>query len=296
MKRWMSLLLAAVLALSLAGCSEEQSEPEQTSAQTEQQQTEEPEETQQASETEPTEEPEQPEEQPAEEPAADEEQSTEEPVAGEEQPAEESTETETEQSTEGTAEAESSEAAAQSSLLVAYFSYAENAALPDDVDASASASIQPWNGALTGNTGVVADMIAQATGADLFSIRTVEQYPDTYDATIDQGQQEQSEGARPELATHLENLDSYDTIFLGFPNWWGDMPMAVYTFLDEVDLSGKTVIPFVTSGGSGFSNTISTIQEMEPQATVQEGLSIGASSATGAQQQVESWLSELGLA
>lgn len=296
MKRWMSLLLAAVLALSLAGCSEEQSEPEQTSAQTEQQQTEETEETQQASETEPTEEPEQPEEQPAEEPAADEEQPAEEPVAGEEQPAEESTETETEQSTEGTAEAESSEAAAQSSLLVAYFSYAENAALPDDVDASASASIQPWNGALTGNTGVVADMIAQATGADLFSIRTVEQYPDTYDATIDQGQQEQSDGARPELATHLENLDSYDTIFLGFPNWWGDMPMAVYTFLDEVDLSGKTVIPFVTSGGSGFSNTISTIQQMEPQATVQEGLSIGASSATGAQQQVESWLSELGLA
>lgn len=296
MKRWMSLLLAAVLALSLAGCSEEQSEPEQTSAQTEQQQTEEPEETQQASETEPTEEPEQPEEQPAEEPAADEEQSTEEPVAGEEQPAEESTETETEQSTEGTAEAESSEAAAQSSLLVAYFSYAENAALPDDVDASASASIQPWNGVLTGNTGVVADMIAQATGADLFSIRTVEQYPDTYDATLDQGQQEQSDGARPELATHLENLDSYDTIFLGFPNWWGDMPMAVYSFLDEVDLSGKTVIPFITSGGSGFSNTISTIQQMEPQATVQEGLSIGASSATGAQQQVESWLSELGLA
>lgn len=296
MKRWMSLLLAAVLALSLAGCSEEQSEPEQTSAQTEQQQTEETEETQQASETEPTEETEQPEEQPAEEPAADEEQSAEEPAAGEEQPAEESTETETEQSTEGTAEAESSEAGAQSSLLVAYFSYAENAALPDDVDASASASIQPWNGALTGNTGVVADMIAQATGADLFSIRTVEQYPDTYDATIDQGQQEQSDGARPELATHLENLDSYDTIFLGFPNWWGDMPMAVYTFLDEVDLSGKTVIPFVTSGGSGFSNTISTIQQMEPQATVQEGLSIGASSATGAQQQVESWLSELGLA
>ena len=296
MKRWMSLLLAAVLALSVAGCSEEQSEPEQTSAQTEQQQTEETEETQQASETEPTEEPEQPEEQPAEEPAADEEQSTEEPAADEEPSAEESTETETEQSTEGTAEAESSEAGAQSSLLVAYFSYAENAALPDDVDASASASIQPWNGALTGNTGVVADMIAQATGADLFSIRTVEQYPDTYDATIDQGQQEQSDGARPELATHLENLDSYDTIFLGFPNWWGDMPMAVYTFLDEVDLSGKTVIPFVTSGGSGFSNSISTIQQMEPQATVQEGLSIGASSATGAQQQVESWLSELGLA
>lgn len=268
MKRWMSLLLAAVLALSAAGCAGEQGETEQASAQAEQQ----------------AEETEQPEEQPAEEPAAD-----------TEQPAEESTETEAEQPAEETTE-ESSEMGAQRNLLVAYFSYAENAALPDDVDASASASIQLWNGTLTGNTGVVAAMIAQASGADLFSIRTVEQYPDTYNATIDQGQQEQREDARPELAAHLENLDNYDTIFLGFPNWWGDMPMALYSFLDEVDLSGKTVIPFVTSGGSGFSNTIRTIQEMEPQADVQEGLSIGASSATGAQEQVESWLSELGLA
>ena len=279
MKRWMSLLLAAVLALSAAGCAGEQGETEQASAQAEQQ-TEETGETQQAAESEQTEET----EQPAEEPAAD-----------MEQPAEESTETEAEQPAEETAE-ESSETGAQRNLLVAYFSYAENAALPDDVDASASASIQPWNGTLTGNTGVVAAMIAQASGADLFSIRTVEQYPDTYNATIDQGQQEQREDGRPELAAHLENLDNYDTIFLGFPNWWGDMPMALYSFLDEVDLSGKTVIPFVTSGGSGFSNTIRTVQEMEPQADVQEGLSLGASSATGAQEQVESWLSELGLA
>lgn len=179
-------------------------------------------------------------------------------------------------------------------MLVAYFSYAENAELPDDVDASTTASIQVWNNETTGNTGVVADMIADATGADLFSIQTVEKYPDSYEATVDQGQEEQSADARPALATHIENLDSYDVIFLGFPNWWGDMPMALYSFLDEVDLSGKTIVPFVTSGGSGFSDTIRTIESMESGATVQEGLSINGSSAASAQDQVNEWLAELG--
>lgn len=181
-------------------------------------------------------------------------------------------------------------------LLVAYFSYAENADLPDDVDASSSASIQVWDGETTGNTGVVAAMIAQTTGADLFSIQTVEKYPDTYDATLDAAQDEQSADARPELANPIENLDSYDVIFLGYPNWWGDMPMAVYSFLDEVDLSGKTIVPFVTSGGSGFSNTLSVIENMESGATVQEGLSVGGSSATDAQDRVNEWLSSLGYA
>lgn len=181
-------------------------------------------------------------------------------------------------------------------MLVAYFSYAENTDLPDGTDASASASIQVWNGETTGNTGVVAAMIAETTGADLFSIQTVEKYPDTYDATIDQGQQERNANARPALATHAEDLDRYDVVFLGFPNWWGDMPMAMYSFLDEVDLSGKTIVPFVTSGGSGFSRTISTIESMESGANVQEGLPISGSSATEAQAQVNEWLTELGYA
>ena len=181
-------------------------------------------------------------------------------------------------------------------MLVAYFSYAENADLPDGVDASTSASIQLWHNETTGNTGVVADMIADATGADLFSIQTVEKYPDSYQATVDQGKEEQSADARPALATHIENLDSYDVIFLGFPNWWGDMPMALYSFLDEVDLSGKTIVPFVTSGGSGFSNTIRTIESMESGATVQEGLAVSGSSAADAQDQVNEWLAGLGYA
>ncbi len=184
--------------------------------------------------------------------------------------------------------------ASGTNMVVAYFTYAENAELPDGVDASASASIQPWNGTTTGNTGVVAAMIAEATGADLFSIQTVEKYPASYDETVDLGREERNADARPELATHLENLDDYDVIFLGFPNWWGDMPMAMYSFLDEIDLSGKTIVPFVTSGGSGFSSTISTIESMEHGATVQEGLSLRDSDAVEAQDQVNEWLSSLG--
>lgn len=183
---------------------------------------------------------------------------------------------------------------AGSNILVAYFTYGENADLGDNVDASSSASIQMLDGQVTGNTGVVASVIADLTGADTFSIRTVESYPDNYNDTIDQGQEEQQEDVRPELSGQIENLDSYDTIFLGYPNWWGDMPMAIYSFLDEYDLSGKTIVPFVTSGGSGFSRSVEEIEDAEPDAEVLEGLSLSDSEATDAQRDVEEWLGELG--
>lgn len=183
---------------------------------------------------------------------------------------------------------------AGSNILVAYFTYGENADLGDNVDASSSASIQMLDGQVTGNTGVVASVIADLTGADTFSIRTVESYPDNYNDTIDQGQEEQQEDVRPELSGQIENLDSYDTIFLGYPNWWGDMPMAIYSFLDEYDLSGKTIVPFVTSGGSGFSGSVEEIEDAEPDAEVLEGLSLSDSEATDAQSDVEEWLGELG--
>lgn len=113
-------------------------------------------------------------------------------------------------------ETESASMQGGANILVAYFTYAENAQLPEGTDASSSASIQTWNGEITGNTGAVANMIAEAVGGDLFSIQTVEKYPDSYDATVDQGQEEQSSNARPQLAAHIENLDDYDTIFLGY--------------------------------------------------------------------------------
>lgn len=110
----------------------------------------------------------------------------------------------------------SDEEPADSKILIAYFTYGENAELPSDVDASATASIQIFNGEVTGNTGVMAHMIAEASGGELFSIRTVEPYPDNYNDTIDVGQAEKNNGTYPELSTHIENLDDYDTVFVGF--------------------------------------------------------------------------------
>lgn len=180
-------------------------------------------------------------------------------------------------------------------ILVAYFTYGENAKLPDGVDASSSASIQAWDGDTTGNTGLAAHWISDAAGGDLFSIQTEEKYPGDYDDTVDQGQEEQSENARPKLSSHVDHMDQYDVVFLGCPNWWGDMPMAVYSFLDEYDLSGKTVIPFVTSGGSGFSDTVSTIKEEEPDADVQEGLELSDSETADSEDEVKSWVESLGV-
>ncbi len=187
------------------------------------------------------------------------------------------------------------EAGAGSNILIAYFTYGENAELPDDVDASSNASIQIFNGEVTGNTGVMARMIAEASGGELFSIRTAEPYPDSYDETIDVGENEKNNGIRPELSTHIGNLDQYDTIFVGFPNWWYGMPMVMYSFFDEYDFSGKTVIPFCTSGGSAFSDAIDEIKGLEPDATVLDGLHIGGSSVTGAESTVNEWVTELGL-
>ena len=190
-----------------------------------------------------------------------------------------------------------SEGDSGNSVLIVYFTYGENAPLADDVDASTSASIQlRADGTLTGNTGLVADMIAEATGGELFSILTAEQYPGNYNDTIDVGQTEKGANARPELTSQIDDLDRYDTVFLGFPNWWGDMPMAAYSFLDEYDLGGKTIVPFVTSGGSGFSGTIQAIENAEPDATVLEGLSLRDSRSPQAADDVTDWLARLGLA
>lgn len=200
------------------------------------------------------------------------------------------------QSAASTTEPSSSENsnAENSKILIAYFSYGENAEFPDDVDASSSASIQMLDGKITGNTGLMADYIAKATGGDVFSILTAEKYPSTYDETIDVGKEEKNNNIKPEIATHIDNLDDYDTIFIGFPNWWYGMPMVMYSFFDEYDFSGKTIIPFCTSGGSAFSDSINEMKELEPNAVVMDdGLHIGASSASAAESQVNEWINGL---
>lgn len=146
----------------------------------------------------------------------------------------------------------------------------------------------------SGNTEVVAQEIQAQTGADMFEIVPAEPYTDDYDELLDIAQEEQSSDARPAIAETVD-LSGYDTVYLGFPNWWGDMPMILYTFLDEYDLSGKTVAPFNTSGGSGFSGSLDTIAEMEPDAEITEGISLGSGEAEDCADEVAEWLANIGM-
>ncbi|MBS6685815.1 flavodoxin [Thomasclavelia spiroformis] len=146
----------------------------------------------------------------------------------------------------------------------------------------------------TGNTETVANIIHDNVGGDIVKLETTEAYPSDYDELVDYAHQEQQEDARPELSTVIENIEQYDTIFLGYPNWWGDMPMAIYTFLDTYDLSGKTIAPFITHGGSGLSGTPENIQEEELNATVTEGLAIDGDEASDSSEDVVEWLNSLG--
>ena len=156
-----------------------------------------------------------------------------------------------------------------------------------------------WNGSIKnlerGNTEIVAEMIADMTGGDLFEVDTVKTYPADYYDCIGEAKAELRNSDRPEIKAYVGNMDEYDTIFIGYPNWWGDMPMILYTFLDEYDLSGKTVAPFNTSGGSGFSGSLDTIAEMEPEAEITEGLSLGDGEAEDCADDVAEWLANIGM-
>ncbi len=145
----------------------------------------------------------------------------------------------------------------------------------------------------SGNTESVAKEIQSQTGADIFEIVPATPYTTDYNTLLDVAQNEKRDNARPAISGTVENLDDYDIIYLGFPNWWADMPMVLYTFLDTYDLSGKTIAPFVTSGGSGFSNTISTIKSMEPNATITDGLATRDSAASNPASAVSDWLEKL---
>lgn len=146
----------------------------------------------------------------------------------------------------------------------------------------------------SGNTETVANMIHDAVGGDIVKLETVQTYPSNYNELVNYAQKEQKDNARPELKTKINNMDEYDTIFLGYPNWWGDMPMPLYTFLDEYDLSEKTIAPFITHGGSGLSGTPNKIKKEEPNANVTEGLAISGSQASSSNSTVKNWLSKIG--
>ena len=144
-----------------------------------------------------------------------------------------------------------------------------------------------------GNTAIVADMIIEQTGADSFEIvPKTDNYPNTYDALTDVAKEEQNNNARPEIKDTIKDFDKYDTVYLGYPIWWGDLPMICYTFLESYDFSGKTIIPFCTHAGSGDAGTQSKIQSAAPNATVKEVLAITGTDAQNNQESVKKSVTE----
>lgn len=203
------------------------------------------------------------------------------------------TQTDSASDTQNTASSSGAEEAGAGNILIAYFSVMET----DGVDTVAGASRVAADGEVMGNNEYIAQLIQQETGGDLFSIETVQEYPSTHDPLLEAAYEEKAQNARPELAAQIENPDNYSVIFLGYPNWNADLPMPLYKFLEAYDFSGKTIIPFTTHGGSGFSRTVQTISELQPGADVSsDGLSISRNSVAGAKSEVVSWVNGLNLA
>lgn len=169
-------------------------------------------------------------------------------------------------------------------VLIAYFSH--------EGEAYAGGKIVTLE---IGNTRVAAQMMEKMMGADVFRIETVKPYPYSHMETVTIAQTEQREDARPELKGNNINVEDYDTIVLGYPNWWGTMPMAVFTFLESHDFFGKTILPFCTHEGSGMGHSESDIKAVCPGAKIEKGLAITGSKVNKSEKSIEGWLSTAGL-
>ncbi len=171
-----------------------------------------------------------------------------------------------------------------SKLLIAYFSH--------EGETYAAGKIVELE---VGNTKTAAQMLERMTGGDLFRIETVTPYPHGHMETIGIAQQEQRENARPALTGRVENMADYDTVILGYPNWWGTMPMAVFTFLESYDFTGKTILPLCTHEGSGLGHSEDEIKHIVPTAKVERGLAIQGCRVGRAEKELQKWLARNGL-
>lgn len=206
-------------------------------------------------------------------------QEEEEPASTEQQPEEPASSTEQPSDTQ------------ESGVLVAYFSWADNAVIDGEVDAVASPSVTA-----PGNVQQLAQWISERTGGDLFSIQVTEPYSSDWDACLERANQERAEDARPELTASVEQLERYDTVFLGYPNWWYGVPMALLSFLEENDLSDKQVYLFCSHGTGGLASSVEQIDEALPDSTAlsENVFDVYEEDASSSQQDILAWLEELG--
>ena len=185
------------------------------------------------------------------------------------------------------------EETAASHILVAYFSWAENAIFLEEageVEALASPSV-----VVPGNVQQLAGWVQEETGGDLFSIQVTDPYPSDWDACLERANEERGSGARPALRGDVENLDSYDTVFLGYPNWWYGVPMALLSFLEQNDLSGKEVYLFCSHGTGGLANSVEQIAEALPEAVISDNIfDCYEEEAASSEAAIRSWVNSLG--
>lgn len=146
----------------------------------------------------------------------------------------------------------------------------------------------------SGNTRSIAAQIHDLVGGDLFEIKTVKKYNTDFETTVAEAMEEKSSNARPALAAKVDGIQGYDVVFLGFPNWCGTMPMALFSFLEQYDFGGKTIVPFCTHGSSGLSSTIEDLKKLAPQANVREALGVHRSDVRASDGTVKAWLGKLG--
>lgn len=181
---------------------------------------------------------------------------------------------------------------AENHILITYFSVMET----DGVDTVAGASRVATDSGVMGNVEFIAKEIQKNVGGDLIAINTVQEYPRTHQELLEFAHNEMMDEARPDLAEQIEDWDSYDVIFVGYPIWNADLPMPMYTFFDEYDFSGKTLIPFSVHGGSGLADTIQTIETLEPNANlITPSLSVSRTHVPEAQEDVKAWTDALPL-
>ena len=141
-----------------------------------------------------------------------------------------------------------------------------------------------------GNTEIAAGIIKELTGADVFKIEQSKPYSKGYNDCIEEARADQQRNARPELSAYPDSLENYDVIYLGFPNYWSTMPMAVFTFLEHFDFTGKTIKPFCTHEGSGMGGSVADIKRLCPGARVEKGLAIHGGSADKSRKSIEEWV------
>ncbi len=188
--------------------------------------------------------------------------------------------------------AQTAPAAQASRSLVVYFSMPETTNA-DNMTREEDNSVVVINGQVLGNTQYMASVIQETAGADLFRIEPKTPYPTDHTTLVDLASEEQDANARPEIAAQIENFDQYDTVYVGYPIWWSDMPMILYTFFDTYDFSGKTIVPFSTHGGSSFAGTPAKIAQLEPNATLLDGLTISRDNIQDARQEIVDWVNGL---